>query len=128
MRPSLMRSLFFTALVLAAAARASAGDYVKRVVLDDERVLMVEITIPPGAESPQHSHRWGRAIYVIAGGTLELLPAAGGGRTLDLEAGLGVWREPEDHRVRNAGDTTIRLLEVEVKTSAEPAQPERRRR
>lgn len=89
---------------------------VRRVVrMDNERVLAVENSYDPGAEGPRHTHHWARLVYVLDGGTLELVAEDGGVQRLEAMPGMTVWRPAETHVVRNVGRTVVRTLEVEVK-------------
>lgn len=93
-----------------------AAEPERRVLLDDERWLAVENSYPPGSESPLHTHRWPRTVYVLEEGTIELVGADGAPRRVTAAAGQIMARPPETHIVRNPGTTTIRVLEIEAKT------------
>jgi quercetin dioxygenase-like cupin family protein len=46
------------------------------VLLDNDRVLMVRNTFPPGKSSGLHTHVYPqRTVYVVQGGRLQLQPA-----------------------------------------------------
>ncbi len=97
------------------AAMAGAGEPEHRVLLDDEHWLVVENTYPPGSESELHTHRWPRTVYVLEGGTIELIGTDGISRVVAAAAGQVMARPPETHRVRNQGERTVRVLETEAK-------------
>lgn len=85
------------------------------VRLENEHVRMVENLYEPGEESPLHSHDHARAVYVLDGGELELVDAAGEATRVRLEPGQAIWRPAETHVVRNVGRTAVRVLETEIK-------------
>lgn len=98
---------------------AVSAEPTSRVVFEDDQWRIVEITYPPGSEAELHAHRWPRTVYVLEGGTLELIAADGERRTVKIEAGDAQARGPETHRVRNPGPTVVRVLETES-TSRSP--------
>ncbi|MDX1500791.1 MAG: cupin domain-containing protein [Thermoanaerobaculia bacterium] len=98
-----------------ASASPCAAEPARRVVLEDDSWRMVEITYPPGSESGVHEHPWPRTVYVLEGGTLELIGEDGAVRTVAVSAGDAQARGPERHRVRNPGETAVRVLETEWK-------------
>ncbi len=107
-------TLLATSLLILGPARAVEPE--RRVLLDDQRWLAVENTYPPGSESPLHTHRWPRTVYVLEGGTIELVGADGVARRIVAAPGQLMARPPETHLVRNPGTTTIRVLETAAKT------------
>lgn len=110
----LVAPLAVTARESSQVERSQAG-YRSVVRLDNERVRVVENSYEPGASSAEHSHEWPRVVYVIEGGTLELIDATGERTRLELEPGTTAWRSPETHTVHNPGPTRVRVLEIEVR-------------
>lgn len=97
---------------------AGQGGYERKILLENASVQVVRLTFAPGAASPLHTHKYpGRTIYVVQGGTVQLLPGgdAGKARTIKVKAGSVVWQPSETHIVRNVGSTTVIVVEVEIK-------------
>lgn len=90
--------------------------YRSEVRLENEHVRVVENLYEPGEASPLHAHEHPRVVYVLDGGELELVAEDGSRTRIRIEAGQTSWRPPETHVVRNVGRTTVRVLEVEVKS------------
>ena len=86
-----------------------------RLVLENDRVRVLEYTLLPGKRDHRHTHPR-RVAHVIAGGTLRVhFPD---GRHLDFEekAGDTSWGDPAPlHDTENIGTTPIKILLVEVK-------------
>ena len=86
-----------------------------RLVLENDRVRILEYTLLPGKRDHRHTHPR-RVAHVIAGGTLRVhFPD---GRHLDFEqkAGDTSWGNPAPlHDTENIGTTPIKILLVEVK-------------
>ncbi|MFQ5550129.1 MAG: cupin domain-containing protein [Gemmatimonadales bacterium] len=85
------------------------------ILLENESVRVTRIEYPAGAQGPSHTHHHPRTIYVVAGGTLELRAADGTATTVTLDTGSIVWRPPETHSVANRGDSTVIVVETEIK-------------
>ncbi|MDD1784254.1 cupin domain-containing protein [Enterovibrio sp. ZSDZ35] len=87
-------------------------------LLDNEAVQAVRHTYPPGSESGMHSHDYPfRVVYVLEGGTAEIVPqdSTKATRTITFKEGMTMYVPAATHNVRNVGETQIRLLEIELK-------------
>lgn len=120
MRPALTALL---ALALLTAPTALAAQQVvdpavrsrTDVLLENERVLMVENTYEPGAVSEEHTHASPRAVYVVSGGILEMVAPDGSVSQIEVLRGQAMWRPAETHVVRNVGPTRVILVETEIR-------------
>ena len=95
-----------------------------RVVLENERLRVLEATLQPGDQEQMHSHP-ASVYYVIAGGRVRNHAADGKVSESELAPGLAVYRDPVTHWAENIGTTTIRIVLVELKEPAAnaPATP-----
>ncbi len=93
-----------------------------RVLLENDRVRVLEVRISPGQLVPVHTHRWPGTIYVVRGS--DFLRRDGEGKLLfdSRLAGpppatpLAQWTEPlPPHSVENIGDSEILLITTELK-------------
>lgn len=99
-------------------ANEEAAQWTQEVLLDNERVLMVRNTFPPGKESGAHTHVYSqRTVYVVQGGQLRLIPASGeqAARTIVVETGSALMLPAQSHNIQNVGETTVILIETELK-------------
>lgn len=102
-----------------APPQAPQGGTVRRELLENERVLVIESIYPPGGSVPEHTHHSPHVVYVVEGGTLETTSADGTVETHLVRPGETLWRKaPQSHRTRNVGDTRVRIVEIEVKVPA----------
>lgn len=88
-----------------------------KVLLENDRVRVVEIWIKPGEKLAMHSHP-ASVTYVLTAGQLKTtLPD---GKTVDTEAQVGqtLWSDGGSHEQVNVGKTETRALVVEMKTPA----------
>lgn len=104
------------------AVIAAPGNH--KILLENDRVRMLEVTVSPGEVEPLHHHRWPSVLYFQSAGDFLDLDAEENtifdSRQLDapLKLPLAMWKEPEaPHSVVNlSDDTAIRLIRVEIKT------------
>lgn len=93
-----------------------------RVVLENERVRVLDTRIPVGYIVPLHTHRWPAVYYTIVPG--DFVRRDGEGKVLFdsrtvpgmLSASAGNWIEClPPHSVENVGPAEIHLISVELK-------------
>ena len=83
--------------------------------LENPRVRVLEATIKPGDKEKTHSHP-AYVIYVIAGGKFRNHAADGTVTDGEFKTGDVIYRDPITHWAENIGNTTIRLILVELKS------------
>ena len=95
-------------------ARGAAASTVK-IVLDNSRVRVRDVTFPPGVTG-MHTHELPHVGIVIQGGTLVFKYPDGKSETMNLEVGGAGFREAHvTHEPVNPGSSPVRVIEVEVK-------------
>ena len=86
-----------------------------RLVLENDRVRVLEYTLLPGQKDRRHTHPK-RVAHVIAGGTLRVHFPDGRHLNFEEKAGDTSWGDPAPlHDTENIGTTPIKILLVEVK-------------
>ena len=100
----------------AAPAQAAAkAQGTSKIVLENARVRVKDVTFPPGVTG-MHTHDLPHVGIVIQGGTLEFRYPDGKSETAKLEAGGVGFREANvTHEPVNPGKTPVRVIEVELK-------------
>jgi len=103
------------------ASLALAQDPVKvaptvyKVLVENERVRVLEATVKPGETVPFHSHP-AYSAYFLAGGTARFFSSpTDTGVVVELKTGVANWSDGETHSAKNIGATTIRLLITELR-------------
>ena len=93
-----------------------------KVVLENERVRVLEVTVRPGEKEPLHMHRMPSVMYVMAEENIRDYDADGkllyDSRTdkAPPKTPYTIWMEPQSpHRVENHSKKALRLLRVELK-------------
>lgn len=104
----------------AATAPLAAGDPAKvapdryTVLLENDRVRVLEARDKPGDKTPLHSHP-AYLVYVLAPATRKIVAPDGAAKVVALKKGQVLWFEPTAHTEENVGKTDTHLLLVEVK-------------
>jgi len=94
-----------------------------RLLLENEEVRVLDVTVAPGEIEHVHSHRWPSVLYIMSAG--EFVDRDGEGHiifdtrtlTTPLQLPLAMWKEPEaPHSIENLSKTiTIHGMRVEIK-------------
>lgn len=87
------------------------------VKLDNPHVRVFESVLKPGDKEHMHSHP-ASLVYVIEGGKVRNHAPDGNTSELTLQTGEALYRDPLTHWAENIGDTTIKLVLVEMKDAA----------
>ncbi|MGH7449906.1 MAG: hypothetical protein ACRENG_01025 [bacterium] len=119
-------ALVFFALAFTAST-VSAQDVTKvapnncKVLLENDRVRVVEIWIKPGEKLAMHSHP-ASVTYVLS--TAKLKTVLPDGKTVETEGQIGqaLWSDGGGHEQVNVGTTEARALVVEMKMPAKATE------
>jgi mannose-6-phosphate isomerase-like protein (cupin superfamily) len=99
----------------AAQATAQNADAHVKVVLENDRVRVRDVTFPPGVTG-MHTHKLAHVGVVIDGGTLVFRYPDGKTETAKLDRGGAGFRDANvSHEPTNPGKTPVRVIEVELK-------------
>jgi quercetin dioxygenase-like cupin family protein len=118
-----IRSLIIFAITVALAivvTRASAQDPAVvnsktiRVKFENDRVRVLEATLPPGVKEQVHSHP-AYVIYVLEGGRYRNYASDGKVTEGELKTGDVLYRDPLTHAAENIGDKPLHMILVELK-------------
>jgi len=100
--------------------KAHAQDPVKvaakmnKVVLDNDRVRVLDVVLKPGEQMPMHSHP-DNIVYVIAGGKTRAVDLKGTPTDREFKTGECSFRTAETHAIQNTDTKEIHVLNVELK-------------
>src|SRR4030095_4966232 len=86
------------------------------IILSDTTLLRATIAvIEPGKKSGLHTHP-ASFFYALTDGKIKVYYADGQNETFDLQAGFGMYGDPEKpHQTENVGDKTVKFLLIELK-------------
>jgi quercetin dioxygenase-like cupin family protein len=85
-----------------------------RVRFENDRVRVLEATLPPGVKEQVHSHP-AYVIYVLEGGRYRNYASDGKVTEGELKTGDVLYRDPLTHAAENIGKTPLHLILVELK-------------
>ena len=97
------------------------------VLLENDRVRVLDTRVPCGETVPVHTHRWPAAQYVVSFADFVRRNADGevlvDSRAMELprKGPLVLWSEPvPPHTLENVGDRTIHVIAIELKGTELP--------
>src|SRR5438309_2594280 len=116
-----MKTVILISLLAVLWTTAHAQDPVKtspqyyKVLLENDRVRVLEYHLKPGEKEPMHSHPAG-VVYVLSGAKMKF--SYPDGRTEEKAAATGetIWRDPTTHAVENVGNTEAHVIAIDLKT------------
>lgn len=88
-----------------------------KVLLDNDRVRVLELQMPPGGKTGMHSHGDNVVHFVTAGETTQT-GADGSVTKVQRKAGETLWSGPTTHDTQNTGKTAMKVLVIELKAPA----------
>lgn len=89
-----------------------------RLLFENERVRVMEVTFKPGQKIAPHSHP-DHYVYVAEGGKLRISKPDAEPADVEVKPGDVLWIGAEKHWAENTGTTQVRLIVNELK--AKPA-------
>ena len=92
-----------------------ASNVYKKVILDNEKVRVLQVEFAPGDVAPWHQHP-NHVIYVLSGGKIEITDKGKEAKTMDLNEGVAIYMPAVTHMAKNVGTTTIKLVVTELKS------------
>jgi quercetin dioxygenase-like cupin family protein len=88
-----------------------------KVKFENDRIRVLEATLPPGVREQVHSHP-AYVIYVLEGGHYRNYASDGKTTEGELKTGDVLYRDPLTHAAENIGDKTMHMILVELKGEA----------
>ena len=85
-----------------------------KVKFENDRVRVLEATLPPGVKEQVHSHP-AYVIYVLEGGRYRNYASDGKITEGELKSGDVIYRDPLTHAAENIGDKPLHMILVELK-------------
>ena len=95
--------------------QSSPNNY--KVLLENEHVRVLEMTVKAGESDQTHSHP-SETVYFVRGGKAKISLPDGGGMEAELPDGHVMWHDEWTHQVENIGTTDIHAIIVETKSGS----------
>lgn len=93
--------------------KASPNVY-KKILLENDKVRVMEVEFKPGAVAAWHSHP-NHTIYALTSGKIEITEKGKTATTMEINAGSATYMPAVTHMGKNVGTTTIKLIVTEIK-------------
>jgi quercetin dioxygenase-like cupin family protein len=99
----------------------------KKVLVDNDKVTMMEVEFAPGDVTPWHHHP-NYLTYVLSEGQLEITVKGKQPEVANVKPGGYTYSPAETHMIKNTGTTPVKLLIIELKLAqaqkmSAPAKP-----
>jgi beta-alanine degradation protein BauB len=93
---------------------AKAASDVYKMVMENDRVRVLEVNFKPGQATVMHRHP-DHVVYVLADYSLDIMLPDGSSQKVPLKAGQTLWIGAGPHAAKNIGKTEGRALVIELK-------------
>lgn len=93
---------------------AATAEKNARVVLENDKVRVIELNMPPGSSTGMHSHGDNLVVFLSGGSAVQTM-ADGASRTIERKPGDVLWSDPVTHDTKNTGKSATRTLVIELK-------------
>lgn len=110
--------LFNTALFAQDSVKV-APEVAKKVLIDNDKVRMMEVEFAPGDVAPWHHHP-NYITYILSDGQLEVTIKGKQPEIANVRTGGYMYSPAETHMVKNTGTTPVKLLIIELKPAGTP--------
>jgi quercetin dioxygenase-like cupin family protein len=84
------------------------------VLLENDNVRVLKVSIKPGGKVPMHSHTHNVAYY-LSDAKVKITMPDGKTAERELKAGTSSWSEAVTHAVENVGSTELQEIQIELK-------------
>jgi len=110
-------TIVFGGRAVIAGGQAQAAKYPVKVVLENDRVRVRDVTFPPGVmDTGLHTHEFPHVGVILTAGSLTFSEPGKPTEATRFETGSVGYREAHvTHQVANPGKAPMRVIEVELK-------------
>jgi quercetin dioxygenase-like cupin family protein len=92
----------------------AAPNVYKKILLENDKVRVMQVVFSPGASTAWHSHP-NHSIYAETGGKIEITEKGKSAMSMDIMAGTAMYMPAVTHMAKNVGTTTMKLVVTEMK-------------
>jgi beta-alanine degradation protein BauB len=93
---------------------AIVAPHVYKVVFENDKVRVLEVSMAPGASTSMHTHP-DYVAYLQNEGKVRFTMPDGETAEVEFPAGTVMWREAEEHATENIGSSELRAIFFEPK-------------
>ncbi len=92
----------------------SVAPEIYKVLFENDRVRVLEVTGEPGSRSPMHSHP-DSVMHALNDASIIVTSEQGDSDRAEVAAGATFWSSATTHSVENVGTGTVHFIRVELK-------------
>jgi quercetin dioxygenase-like cupin family protein len=85
-----------------------------KILLENDRVRVLDVTGEPGTRSPMHSHP-DSVMHAVSDASIVITDNQGESNAVDVPAGITFWSPASSHSVENVGSGTVHFIRIELK-------------
>ncbi len=111
---TLLASIFFVNAAFAGNDPLKVAPDQYKLLFENEKVRVMEVTFKPGDKIPEHSHPE-HFVTVLEAGKLKISKPNAGSEEIALQEKQVVWIPAETHWAENTGTSEVKLLVTELK-------------
>jgi beta-alanine degradation protein BauB len=93
----------------------TAASSAYKLLLENDRVRVMEVRLKPEEKAPMHNHPSDHVVYVNKDARFKLSFPDGKDAVIDLKAGQALWLDAGPHETENVGSTDGHNLVIEIK-------------
>ena len=86
----------------------------KKILLENDKVRVMEVELKPGMATPWHSHP-NHVIYALSRGKIEITEKGKAATSMEIKTGTAMYMPAVTHMGKNVGTSTIKLIVTEIK-------------
>lgn len=116
----LMNTLFFGLFLIQSTSLYAqdpikvAPNVYKKVLLENDKVRVLEVVFAPGTSTAWHSHP-NHSVYALTSGKIQITDKGKPATTIDVKMGTAMYLPAVTHMAKNTGTTTLKLIVTEIK-------------
>jgi quercetin dioxygenase-like cupin family protein len=85
-----------------------------KILLDNDKVKLIEAEFAPGAATDWHSHP-NHILYALTDGKMEVTDKDKPAIVMEIKAGSAMYLQAVTHKIKNIGTATMKILVTELK-------------
>lgn len=97
-------------------AMKAASNVAKKVILENEKVRVIQVEYAPGEVAQWHSHP-DHVVYALNDAKLEITDKGKPARTLEFKAGEAKFMPAVTHMIKNVGTAPAKMVVTELKAA-----------
>ncbi|WP_214227844.1 cupin domain-containing protein [Pedobacter sp. B4-66] len=108
--------MILSANVSAQDPMTAAPNLYKKVLLENDKIRVMQVELAPGDITPWHSHP-DHFVYALTDGKMEITDKGKQPVVIEIKAGEAMYLTATTHMAKNIGETTLKMVVTELKAT-----------